>query len=97
MGWIVLDRQASLGTFSDGSEGAHHLILVAGSAPGSVEWAIADVLPKGFAPSLFSRETYDVMHSGTLGDDGRISYNGHAYRVRFWYDGTRFVAEAVAC
>jgi hypothetical protein len=97
MGWIVLDSQASLGTFSDSSARSHHLILVSGSAPGSVEWAIVDVLPTGFAPLLFSRETYEVMHGGTLRDDGSISYEGHAYHVRFWYDGSRFIAEAVAC
>ena len=97
MGWIVIDPKAVLGTFSDNSAGSQHLILVSGATPGSVEWAIAGELPKGFAPFLFSRETYDVMHNGTLGENGIINHKGTAYRVTLWFDGLRFVAEAVTC
>ena len=81
MGWIVIDPKAGLGTFSDSSASSHHLILVSGAAPGSVEWAITGVLPKGFAPFLFSRETYDVMHNGTLREDRSINHKGTAHRV----------------
>jgi hypothetical protein len=97
MGWIVIDPKAGFGAFSGGSAHSQHLTLVSGSAPGSIEWVITDTMQKGFAPFLFPRDTHNLMHNGTLREDGSINHEGCPHRVSLWYGGLRFIAEAVTC
>lgn len=68
-GWRLVLRDPSgveLGELVEG-ERPQHLIVVAGSAPGTVEWAVVDELPRGFAAHLMTRTTHDALCAGTSG------------------------------
>lgn len=96
LGFHVTARNASgteLGVLLEGSV-QKAMILVGGVAPGSTAWMI-EAPPKGFAPWLISRATYDVLRGGTLTMDGSILHEKRRYRVRAWFDGEHLTAEAV--
>jgi hypothetical protein len=69
LGWRVVLRDPSgleLGELVDG-DSPRHMIVVAGAAPGSVEWALVDAMPRGFAPYWMTRATYEALQAGAIG------------------------------
>ncbi len=83
LGWRVVTRDPSgveLGELVEGDR-AKYLIVIAGSAPGTVEWALVDALPRGFAAHLLTSATHAALRAGKPGSLGA-----------FWISGTH-VAE----
>ena len=78
LGWRVVTRDPSgveLGELVEGGR-ARHLIIVAGSAPGTVEWALVDEVPRGFAAHLLTSATHDALRTGTPGSLGALWISG---------------------
>lgn len=46
-----------------------------------VEWTSGSSLPSDAFDCLMPEATYNVLHGGSLGTDGRISYGGSYYRI----------------
>ena len=69
LGWRALLQDPSgleLGELFD-SDRPKHLIVVAGPAPSTVEWALVDEVPQGFAAYLLTSATYESLRAGTIG------------------------------
>lgn len=69
LGWRVVTRDptsgVALGELVEGGR-ARHLIVVAGSAPGTVEWALVDEVPRGFAAHLLTSATHATRRRRAL-------------------------------
>lgn len=69
LGWRTVRRDSSgldLGELVDGDR-PKQLIVVAGPAPHTAEWALVDEVPGGFAAYLMPRATFDALRAGTTG------------------------------
>lgn len=55
---------------------ARHLIIVAGSAPGTVAWALVDEVPRGFAAHLLTSATHAALRAGKPGSLGALWISG---------------------
>ena len=98
LGWLRIDRNPQgleLGAFVDDA-GRRRDLVVSGTSPGTVEWQLTDTVPAGLAPILATRITFDVLHGGALLETGEILYKDAKYRVRLWFDGSQFTADAFA-
>lgn len=78
LGWRVVTRDPSGVELGELVEGGHtkHLIVVAGSAPGTVEWALVDEVPRGFAAHLLTSATHAALRAGKPGSLGALWISG---------------------
>lgn len=88
----VRDRVfGDLGVLSDGT--TEHALYVAGAGADRVAWTLEP--GAGLDPHYISQETYRVLSTGALREDGAIECGGKAHRLRWRWSSSGMIAEAV--
>jgi hypothetical protein len=98
--WIATAPDGTHLGVSVATAGDQSFYMIQDSTAGTCAWKLAASLPTGFQQALMSQATYNVLKGGSLNTDGsgRIVYGtgpNNNYRVRAWYNGSQFTAEAV--
>src|SRR5262249_1406363 len=76
-----------------GGTGDFYMLISSGGTDGT--WVVVEALPEGFGPVLLAREAYEVLHGGTLNPDGTVTFQGRQHRLRSFYDGANWTAQAI--
>ena len=78
LGWRVVTHDPSgveLGELVEDGR-TRHLIVVAGSTPGTVEWALVGEVPRGFAAHLLTSATHAALRAGKPESLGALWISG---------------------
>jgi hypothetical protein len=90
---ISRDTSGELGVMVDENGALQHLTVQSGGRDGT--WALVDILPEDCGHFLLTRETFEILHKGTLNEDGTIDFDGHRYHLRAAINGGRLMAKAI--
>ena len=87
------EESAELGVMVDESGAIHHLTMQGGETDGT--WTLVPVIPEDFGHFLLSRDTFEILHRGTLNNDGSVTLDEQSYRIRAAINGGRLTAKAI--